>query len=453
MALRDQLASYAGAEGEGLLLSDGSVNPQAKGRIPTQEEMQYEYVAPGDDALLPWGIIFTADWKAPASGMGKHSRQQVTALAMAGLPIRLESLISRSVFTDDLHPEVRSVAYLENVTLTQTLFAIKHLVIHDADQLRRAICSSAATVSQEHLNQVYASTIIYTSWERSTVDPEIVGVLNRVGQVWVPCSTNARVFMDSGVNNVFVIPYPFDPNTCDIAAPRGKEDVPEGRRYYNIGKWEPRKNQHRIIGAFLLAHTPADRASLLLKTSKFSGRWAGYPTPEESVQCWLSDADVAANGWTQEALDRRVRIINEEVSDAEVHKLHKMNNIYVSASCGEAWDIPAFEAKCAGNRLVHVGYGGSEDYADPLDVDVPYRMVPVHPGYQWEADAEWAQCTVEELAACMKSVVVPVRRIMPSHIVTKFSNYAVAKMMRDAILELAHRHNCSDLLIRSGGFG
>jgi glycosyltransferase involved in cell wall biosynthesis len=451
--LKDQLSGFSGQAGDALVNDDGSVNLNAKGAPPTEEELQYEVVAPGEDALLPVGIAYVADWQNHFSGMGHHARQQVDALAMTGLPLRLVSLAHRALFTEDRHPDVRYLEYLEGVTSTRTLLSIKHLILDSASQLRSVICPRTAGVSDDLISLVYRNTIIYTSWERSTVPSDIVEVLRLVGQVWVPCERNAQVFRGAGLSNVVVIPYPFNPATCTIAAPRGREEVPAGRRYYNIGKWEPRKNQHRLIGAFLLAHTPQDRASLFIKTTKFGGNWANYPNYTDSVDFWLNDPVVKERGWTSKSVDRLVRIVPDVVDEAEIQKIHATNNIYVSPSAGEAWDIPAFDAKCAGNRLVHVGYGGSEDYAAPGDIQTPSRLVPVHPEYGWEEEAQWASCTVEELASAMLAAEIPSRRVMPNHLVRDFGMYAVAERMKSAIVSLARANGWEEDLLSCGGFG
>lgn len=455
--LKEQLASYAGQDEHRLLDEFGEVAPEARSRKPTEQELSTEYAAPGDEAYLPFGITYCADWKIYADGIAKHAREQVLALAQSGLPVRLESIGNAGFMLDDeIHPSVLAdVGYLQEITFTRTLLSIKHLVIHSLEQLNGTICPAAGSLPEEAVKQIYRNTIVYTSWERDRIHKKYVEVLNRLGQVWVPCQDNLEAFVGSGVRRELlkIVPYPFDPKKCKIAAPRGSEQVPTDRRYYNIGKWEPRKNQHRLIGAFLLAHTPKDRASLLIKTSLFGGGWHRYPSPGESIKFWLEDVAVLANGWTEASVDRLVRIIQEKIPEEQIQAIHEKNNIYVSASAGEAWDIPAFEAKCAGNRLVHVGFGGSAEYADEEDPLVVWKSSPVHAGYMWEEDARWADYSVEDLAAAMKEAKVVVRRVMSAKLAPRFSHHAVGTLMRRHIEALAFELGCLDKLLTVGGFG
>lgn len=454
--LKEQLSRFAGGDQHSLLLEDGSVNLEAKGVAPSEEELKEEYSAPGDSALLHSGIIYSADWKTYADGMAKHAREQILALASTGLPLRVESLGTSGMMLDDeLHPEAFGVAYLQNVSLSHTLISIKQLVLTNPARLQNVICSTSGMLEKEHLDRVYRSTILYTSWERDTIDREFVEILNKLGQVWVPCKQNYKTFAKCGVlpEKLRIVPYPFDPSTCKIAAPRGNEEVPARRRYYNIGKWEPRKNQHRLLGAFLIAHKPKDKATLSIKTSPFGSSWANYPDPASSIRFWLSDPVVKKNGWTMELMDRRVVIIDKKISEEDLQRIHKTHNIYVSAAAGEAWDIPAFDAKCAGNRLVHVGFGGSEDYAEEEDVQVSYSLGPVHPGYHWEDDARWAHFTAEELAEAMKKADLPSRRVMTKHLAPRFSRAVVGQKMKKYLFELAEELGCEEVLRTSGGFG
>jgi len=429
------------------------------GEKPDEDLMQVSLCAPGRKALLPIGIAYHGPWKYAADGMGKHTREQVKALATTGLPIRLQSIGQPKFLNEELPEEVREVEYLENISFSRTSLAIRQFIFHDLGYLREQICPSQLR-SEVSSKLVTENTIIYTSWERDRVFPQLIEELKQVAQVWVPCAANKEAFVDSGLpeHKVKVIPYPYNPASCTIAAPRGREDVPPDLRFYHIGKWEPRKNQHQMIGAFLLAFKPKDRASLLIKTSGFGSTWSGYPPPEESVQFWLDDPEVKARGWTEKTLNRVVRIITDRISDADIHKLHEKNNIYVSCGHGEAWDIPAFEAKLAGNRLVYMGYGGPEDYAETEDVwlrgDVWLRegMGPVHSQYDWETDAQWGAVSTEDFAEALLRAKPPEIRVCPPQYARQYSYSAVGCLMEAALLEAIGPERMQ-VLKMSGGFG
>lgn len=426
--------------------------------MPTEQELQSSYVAPGRSAQLQWSVCYHAYWKNESDGMARHARNQVRALASTGLPVRLQSMGQRVILNEELAPEVKDLLYLEGISSSYTAISVKQFIFDTPDMLREAICPVGIrnSVNEDAVDRILRSTIVYTSWERDVIHRQFVQELNKLGQVWVPCEANRKAFAISGVNpdRLKVVPYTFDPNDHAIAAPRGFDSVPDGKRFYHIGKWEPRKNQHRLLGAFLLAFTPKDKASLFIKTSGFGLPWANYPTYEESLDYWLSDPRVVENSWDSDKLDRLVRVVSDKVSSDDLNQIHKRNNIYVSSGLGEAWDLPAFDAKMAGNRLVYVGYGGPDDFAEEEDVKVSWdEMTDVHPGYLWEPNARWASVSVEALASALKQALPVEERLVPRDYCRRFSHHSVAQIMERNLRELSKELGCWERLVSAGGFG
>lgn len=428
--------------------------------VPTKEELDTPYTAShGTGPVLPAGVIYSADWRKVADGMAKHARAQVSALAAAGIPVALQSISSEGIFLDaDVRPEVRAeVGHLAAVTLGQPVLAIRHAVFHHADFLRNVVVPAGGRLGTvEHEKSVYESTILYTSLERDAVSPSLVEIMRRCAEVWVPCEQNAVALLNSGMpeNKVHVIPYPYDPSSsvCKIPAPRGHESVPDGRRFYSIGKWEPRKNHATLLRAFLCAYGPKDRASLTLKVHGWGG-WEGYPDVEGALASCAQDERVRAKGWSDDNLRKRVRIIVDKISEDEIVALHAQNNIYVSVSHGEAWGLPEFDAKCAGNSLVHVGFGGSAEYADPrIDLAIPYHMTQIHPAYGWEA-SRWAECDFEDVVRALQAAQPPARRLHPPDFNGRFSAHAVGELMKDRIMEIASKWpGAKRLLLQAGSY-
>lgn len=426
---------------------------------PTNEELERPIVAPGSDALLPLGIVYQAGWEPAADGLARHARAQVRALSKAGLPVALQSLpVTRMMLEDEIDENVKKeVGYLRSTSVGSAPLAIRQIIIHNHQFLENVVAPAGARLAEfENELKVYRSTIVYTSWERSTVHPEIVEVLNRCARVWVPCEMNARVFRDAGVEKVDVIPCPFDPDTsltAGVAAPRGSESVPSGKRFYAIGKWEPRKNYSDLIGAFLLEFSPSERVSLFLKTHEW-GTWKDYPTVSECVAQWLSTPAVIQNGWTRDNYAKRLRIVTKKLPDEKILKIHRDNNVYVSCSHGEAWDLPAFDARVAGNRLVYTGWGGAEDYAGSHDEKILValdHLVPVHPGYGWESDALWAPSSVPALCAALRRVEPPERRMLPPWLYKRFGSPKVGWQMVMSLSSVPGKAALT--LLEQGGFG
>lgn len=372
-------------------------------------------------------LLYHAEWALLGDGVCRQARKQVHALAKAGIRVGLTTIrYSEADAPQSVRDEVRP--YLVNGSRLHSPIAIRQTVIHDAGYLQNLVNSKGVAARD---------SIVATWWERDRVDPQIIDVLRSCAELWVTCERNRMAFVGSGLppDKVAVVPFPL------TEQPRANTSPAPGKRFYHIGKWEPRKAHHELIGAFLLEFAPTEDATLTIQTRGF-GKWNGYPTIEASVAHWKRDRAVAARGWTDALIARAVRVSTNSRSDAEIRAMHEQNNIYVSASHGEALDIPALEAKLSGNRLVHVGFGGSEDYAEPEDPSVPWRPGPVHPGYRWEAGACWA---VYEPAALRKALrqAEPRCSAEPVGTLVAYSAEAVGALMRERITQLLQKRDRS----------
>lgn len=407
------------------------------------------YFAEGHAATHPYGVLYQGDWETEGDGTAFAVRKHARALASTGIPVLLKSF-SNVVVTDGvpepvptvgLSPGVRQeVGGLHMTSIGAAVPMIKHMVIKDAERFTRAMMrgvvgpADRAELVLGAQQAAYKATIVYSVWERDRVSASVAKHLSFVGENWVPCQQNAELLKNHGIQNVRVMPHPYDPDDDIGALVRRRPHTDGWRLFYSIGKWEPRKGYHELIGAFLRAFTPADKVVLTIKYS--GGQWLGYPTPTESVAHWLEDSVVQRNGWTSERLDRRLVLVGTRLPRSRIIEIHYRNNVYVSSSHGEAWCLPAFEAKLAGNALVHVAYGGTADFAHIHDRRVPYSMGPAHPSYGWEPHAQWAVYDLERLSDALRLAEVPGAFRFPEGF-EMFSQKAVGAEMRQRVIEVA----------------
>lgn len=448
---------------DGMVDGEGNV-VGGDGRAPTEAELANPVVAPGCDAVLPYGIEYQAPWESPNDGLARHARAQVQALSRAGLPVVLRRMTRPKMIIDDddgyatvphLTPSEkeavlaraaigRQMGYLRDLSVGNVLVAIRQLVFTSPTALENVIAPAGARLAGfDRELAVYKSTIVYTPWERSTVAPGIVEILNRCAEVWVQGNWAVEVFRSAGVQRVYSIPVPYDPQTssaCWISAPRGNESVPSGKRFYAIGKWEPRKNYDALLGAFLLEFKPTERVSLFLKTSGYGTTWKDYPNVGDAVTKWLGEPAVMANGWTIKQFNRAVRIASRVLPEDQIFQLHRDNNIYVSCSHAEGWDLPAFDARCAGNHLVYTGWSSPVEYAGEHDYRIHPTATgttfePVHPDYGWEPNAYWATASVDAIRVALRAAQPPEKRIHPTDFYGRFGMTEVGHMMATRIYD------------------
>jgi glycosyltransferase involved in cell wall biosynthesis len=429
---------------------EGAVEPP--GGVVAEGE---EVFARGSAAEHPFGVLYQGEWETPWDGTAAAVRLHARALADAGVPLLLKSF-SNMVTNAEGIPEpvhlvgvsdevVGEVGHVRETSISRLGPLIKHVVVRDAEHLRAVIVPRGLVCEDPQQlvamrDGIYRATILYTVWERDRIEPDVARHLSRAAQCWVPCSHNKATLQAAGVpaRQVHVVPHPYHPADpmCRLVERHGYDS----RLFYSIGRWEPRKGYHKLIGAFLTAFGADEPVGLMIKYS--GGDWEGYPTPRESVSRWLQDQRVVDNGWTIGNAGRRLKLISGKLPRDQIVKLHFASNVYVSSSHGEAWNLPAFEAKLAGNSMVHVPYGGTVDFEDPeRDVRVPFELGAVDPSYRWPAGCKWATFSVAALAAALKRAVAPDGPQRPPEFEQRFRMDHVGQQMRELVLGVARGYD------------
>jgi hypothetical protein len=407
-----------------------------------------EYVAPSARATHDYGLLFRADHETLGDGMCRQARLHARALA-DHIPVLLASIHSRvrrdgmsfGNAGDDMLEDVvfEEIGPLRRTLIRNFVAALYHTQIHSPSGLTSLLVPEHTRSIIGASERLLSRSAVYVPWERSTVSQGAIESLNKLGQVWLQCTRNRDVFVAAGLepSRVRLIYPAYDPKGPVAQIPERSSAVPPGKRFYNIGKWEPRKAQHRIVGAFLKAYGPRDAAGLTIKTTYF-GKWSDYPPYAESIRVWLEDPEVRARGWTADNVGTRVAIYDKTFTEEQITLLHERHNIYVSASHAEGWDYPAFDAKTAGNALVHVGFGGTEDYADADhgDLRLPFRLAPVHPQYEWEPHARWADYDLSLLVEYLQAASPPAERRPRPDLARLYGMEAAGRVMLDAVREL-----------------
>lgn len=388
-----------------------------KGFGDTAIPPEANHAEPGGPAEHEWGVQYQGPYEALDDGAARAVRLHARALAARGVPVLLQSFSNTFrgpdgvvVGAEAMSPSVKKETHeLRHASVRELRLRVKHLIVHSPEQLRASIIPNSVAIDRdteramairEHL---YRTTIVYSVWERTTISDNIAAILRRVGENWVPCGLNAELLRAHGVERVTVVPHPWEASS-DLAKLSVRQ-ASGRRKFYAIGLWQPRKGFHELLGAFLRAFKPSDDVHLTIKHR--ATQFPGYPDPESSVRLWLEDGRVRRNGWAGDRLENHLWLPGGHFSESQMLRLHYDSNIYVSSSRGEAYNLGAFDAKVAGNRMVHVAWGGTTEFAGEHDGIVPYELSPVPDTYQWEPGARWADFDVDELAIALANQSPP----------------------------------------------
>ena len=418
-------------------------------KVPDPAELAARPVfAKGRAADHPYGVLYQGEFETLWDGTAVAVRRHARALAMQGIPVQLRSfsntVVNAQGLPDPVHmvglpdPVLAEVGFLRDTTITEQVPLIKHAILRDAAHARAVIVPRSTLGEPDPMRAlvirraIAEATILFSVWERDRIGADLVRELGRVGQLWVPCEHNRQMLERSGIapEKIRVVPHPYDPADPILRCLERPPRAPGWRLFYSIGRWEPRKGYAELIQTFLTAFKPTDKVVLTIKHS--GNEWKDYPTPAEAVTRAL---ELQENGWTAENLGPRLRLLSGRAPRETILQLHYENNIYVASSHGEAWNLGAFDAKLAGNRLIYTAHGGTEDFAGPGDMRIDQGLEPVHPSYRWEPDAQWAAYSMDLLGRYMKLALVPERFELPEKF-SKFTLAAVGQKMFGHVMQL-----------------
>lgn len=407
----DQVKQFSREDLEGELIDRGLPDAQLREMADASEEiLRREVVAARlREAFPPFKKGRPAVWKSAIEvrgplhiehdGWAEHGR-------------RLAALLNRRFVTRVSLTAVEEAPEQLRTMLERSCSSIWLQVLHlipERNSFANIANRQREWATDEQLKAINARRVVSTTFERWPLSDDDVEALRSVGEVWVPCTMNKRVLVESGLEaeRVRVVPIPrqdHDPYALledwrERRRARVLAGSPVPVRFYHVGKWEPRKAQAKIVFAFLLAFKAGDPVELRIKTKPMSTRVEDYPMDAaEAVRMALTSPGVLANGWTAESVSNQVKVWNQSLSEEAMLNFHKVADVYVSLAHGEGFCMPAHDAKACGNRLLYVPSGGVEDFADEGDVVVPVtgHERAFNAMYAWPPSSNWHSFRIQD---------------------------------------------------------
>lgn len=295
------------------------------------------------------------------SGYGRAATDNVRALIRAGADVQIARMN-----TIDLPPDLAPRAASSR--------GYDAMIVHTLPM----DCPQAAHIAMTDFGAPQ-KLVAYTTWETLTAPAHVALPLGEAlfSEVWTPSRASMHAFThhddayeyDSHLENVHVIPHCFDPQNEHVATSMhdGSDRARGGRvRFYWIGEWTARKNPMGVIRAFCHAFNKEDDVELVM-----------HSKGADLVTCY---AALAQTGLQQNQIPP-ITITNSELTDEQLWTFHRSGDVFVSASRGEAWNLPCFEALLAGKLIIAPDELGSDDFLgsnrDEL-VMTNAMKIPVH---------------------------------------------------------------------------
>ena len=195
-----------------------------------------------------------------------------------------------------------------------------------------------------------ARCVAYTTWECAPPLPvETSTTLALFDEIWVPSTqTQYAIWATNERHRVHVVPHAFDESVEPTPPDHASLGPCRPFRFYYVGAWNRRKNPAGVIQAYLRVFALGDEVELVI-----------HATDASDDACLL--ATVAATGKPPKEV-APIRLSNKRLSDAEIQNLHRTSHCFVTASRGEAWNLPAFDAMLARRHIISPRALGSTDF-------------------------------------------------------------------------------------------
>lgn len=208
--------------------------------------------------------------------------------------------------------------------------------------------------------------VAYTTWEGcGTAPDQVLQALASFEQVWTPSYASSRALGpivdiqrsrdgSSAWSRHKIIPHAFDPATLEERRRTRAERVAIDRggvpyRFYYSGAWTSRKNPAGILRAWGRAFTKNDHVELVLHSPGAS---------QEAYVVAMHQTGLYAQDMAPVLFD------SQSLSEADYWALHHQGDCFVTATRGEAWNLPAFDALLAGRHVIHPCGMGADDFLE-----------------------------------------------------------------------------------------
>lgn len=372
------------------------------------------------------------------SGYGVAANEM--AMAMLGAGIDLEISTTGTKLHNRYLPLASLVKAPDDMTAAPDVVIVHTLPLSCAEVLDKA-----------RVRELYpdAVCIAYTTWEGVTpISPIVEDALREFDYVWVPSeSCKFRVGNVIGAETCKVVPHAYMETSrhCLVGPrvrPKNTDGTEVGYAFYYVGAWNARKNPADVVRAFRRAFAAGDDVGLHMQCAN-----------ARSTACKLADLETGVHG---DHLPP-ITFSNHWASDDEMVAIRDSFDCFVSASRGEAWNLPAFEAMLHGNHVIAPFGQGSDEFLKRTSADLyncrmtsfsgDARLEPVpdappghykaryHGAQGMTVRDDWWDPDVSQLSLCMRRAFI--ERVTTLRVdyepAERFGRAAVGRLIRDLL--------------------
>lgn len=252
-----------------------------------------------------------------------------------------------------------------NITLTQDRENV-HPRILELEAKDTADCTHLIQhILPHHLvgTDKFKKNIVFTELESTSIKHVAWFEHLQLGtEVWVPNRRMKEHLSQDGIDNksIHVVHHPCDENRYKKKYEPIHIDQSEGKfKFYYIGDLNDRKNLDSMIRCFHSEFNPSEPVCFILKVRKF-----GHSSDQlrQIMDQKIFDIKSKLRMYRNITDYHNEITITEDITDDQICALHQYGDCFVSATHGEAWSIPTFDAAAFGNYVITSDHGGPQEF-------------------------------------------------------------------------------------------
>jgi len=244
------------------------------------------------------------------------------------------------------------------------------------------------------VNQVADKVILVSDWAKETFESTSYDMENEQGQVVRP-NFSTEVPMDS-------VHFPYRKCESDISLDL---DLAHDFNFLTVFQWNERKNIENMVRWFVEEFYNKE-VGFVLKGNHMNNSLIDYRKTKGRIKSVLED---------YEGRECAVHLLHGELNEQEMLSLYQHKNIrgYLTATHGECFGLPMFEAACAGLPVVATDWSGHTDYmymdGEAMFSNIPYTLKEIPQEAVWDGvlqkGTKWAYPKQGPFKVAMRDVV------------------------------------------------
>ena len=243
-------------------------------------------------------------------------------------------------------------------------------------------------------------TLAHLVWEVERLPDGWAERANQTDAIFTPSEFSKRLFVDGGVTKpIYVVPHPIDltiyhPDVKPVVSIERPDTV-----FLTVAQWMPRKGLEDVLLAYLTEFKEDESVALILFVWGGSHGLMERENIKERIRRLRDGLNIGGTP--------KIWYIGENIPREAIPEIYALADVHVSASRGEAFSLPVFEAAACAKPTVMTGYGGAWNYLDDDSAyRVEYDMEPAHGvGGNWKhynARQLWARARIMSLRQQMR---------------------------------------------------